>query len=120
MIDHRPRYRRFMRLLSASALVLAGAALLASNALAAPKLSRAERRAINRTVDAFVLHAVRHETPSVAYDLVSPTFRAGMSRKEFAAKDPAYPYPARGRHFPWSLDYVQADEVGASILLQPD
>ena len=109
-----------MRLLSATALALAAAALLASNAFAAPKLSPAERRAINRTVDAFVLHAVRHENPGAAYHLVSPTFRAGLSRKEFVAEDPAYPYPARGHHFPWTLDYVEGNEVGASIMLQPE
>jgi hypothetical protein len=109
-----------MRLVTASLVALAAAALLASNAFAAPKLSPQERRAINRTVDAFVLHAVRHENPGAAYDLVSPKFRAGMSRKEFVRNDPAYPYPARGRHFPWSLDYVDSNEVGGSLLLQPD
>jgi hypothetical protein len=108
-----------MRLIAASIFAVAAAALLASNALAAPKLSPKERRAINRTVDAFVLHAVRHENAAAAYDLVSPTFRAGMSKKEFARNDPAYPFPARGRHFPWSLDYVEPHEVGGSLLLQP-
>ena len=105
--------------LFATAIVALGAAVLASNAFAAPKLSPQERRAINRVVDGFVFHAVRHKNPAAAYDLVSPTFRAGMSRAEFARKDPAYPYPARGRHYPWSLDYVEPNEVGGSLLLQP-
>ena len=94
--------------------------MLASSAFAAPKLSASERKAINRTVDTFVIHAVRHENPAAAYDVVSPTLRAGLTRTEFAQKDPAYPFPARGKHHPWSLDYVLPNEVGGSILLQPE
>jgi hypothetical protein len=116
---HQPRYRPLMRHIALIFTALAAAAVLASSAFAAPKLSPAERRAINRTVDAFVVNAVARKNPAAAYDVVSPTFRAGMSRAEFARKDPAYPYPARGGHFHWSVDYVQANEVGGSILLQP-
>ena len=118
MIDHRSGYGPSMKLCTA-VIVALSAAVLASNAFAAPKLSPQERRAINRVVDGFVFHAVRHKNPAAAYDLVSPTFRAGMSRAEFARNDPAYPYPARGRHYPWSLDYVDPNEVGGSLLLQP-
>ena len=63
---------------------------------------------------------MRHENPAAAYDVVSPTLRAGLTRTEFARKDPAYPFPARGKHHPWSLDYVLPNEVGGSILLQPE
>jgi len=98
---------------------VAVAAVLAGGAAAA-KLSASDRKAINRTVDAFVLHAVRHENPAAVYGLVSPTFRAGLTRAEFAHKDPAYPYPARGKHFPWSLDYALPNEIGGSLLLQPE
>jgi hypothetical protein len=108
-----------MRLFSTSLLALALAAAVASNALAAPKLPHAERKVVNRTVDGFVLHAVRHKNAAAAYGLVSPTFRAGLSRKGFAKQDPAYPFPARGRHFPWTVDYVESGEIGGSILLQP-
>ena len=98
---------------------IAVTAVLAGGAAAA-KLSASDRKAISRTVDAFVLHAVRHENPAAVYGLVSPTFRAGLTRAEFAHKDPAYPYPARGKHFPWSLDYALPNEVGGSLLLQPE
>jgi hypothetical protein len=108
-----------MRVFAAFVLALAGAAVLSTSALAAPKLSQSERQKINRTINAFVLHAVRHKNPGAAYGLVSPEFRAGMSRKEFARKDPAYPYPARGRNHPWSLDYVLPGEIGGSLMLQP-
>jgi hypothetical protein len=109
-----------MRFIALTLTALAAAAVLASSALAAPKLSPAERKAINRAVDTFVFHAVRHKNAAAAYDVVSPNFRAGMTRAEFGRNDPAYPFPARGKHYHWSLDYVQPNEVGASILLQPE
>ena len=109
-----------MRLIALTITALAAAAVLASSAFAAPKLSASERKAINRAVDTFVIHAVRHENAAAAYDVVSPTLRAGLTRAEFARKDPAYPFPARGKHHPWSLDYVMPNEVGGSILLQPE
>lgn len=117
---HRPGYLAVMRLIALTITALAAAAVLASSAFAAPKLSASERKAINRAVDTFVIHAVRHENPAAAYDVVSPTLRAGLTRTEFARKDPAYPFPARGKHHPWSLDYVLPNEVGGSILLQPE
>lgn len=98
---------------------LAAAAVLASSALAAPKLAPAERKAINRAVDVFVFHAVRHHDAGAAYGFVSPTLRAGLTRAEFNRHSPAYPYPARGSHYHWWVDYVLPDEVGGSIMLQP-
>ena len=109
-----------MRLIALTIAALAAAAVLAASALAAPKLSTAERKAINRTVDVFVFHAVRHRDAGAAYAFVSPTLRAGLTRAEFSRHSPAYPYPARGRHYHWSLDYVLPNEVGGSILLQPE
>ena len=111
---------RSCELIALTITALAAAAVLASSAFAAPKLSASERKAINRAVDTFVIHAVRHENAAAAYDVVSPTLRAGLTRAEFARKDPAYPFPARGKHHPWSLDYVLPNEVGGSILLQPE
>src|SRR5262245_47962788 len=116
----RTGYRPGMRFVKLTLAALAAAAVLASSALAAPRLSESERKAINRAVDTFVLHAVRHKNAAAAYDVVSPTFRAGMTRAQFGRSDPAYPFPARGKHYPWSVDYVQANEVGGSLLLQPE
>lgn len=109
-----------MRRVSIVLLAVVAAAALAANALAAPKIPRAERKAIDKTISTFVLHAVRHENAAAAYGVVSPTFRAGLSRRAFAKQDPAYPFRARGKHFPWRVDYVEPDEIGGSILLQPD
>jgi len=110
-----------MRRVAVITVGLAAAAVLVSPASAAagPKLPRAERKAIDRTIDAFVLHAVRHKNPAAAYRLVSPTFRAGLSRKEFARQDPVYPFPARGHRFPWTVQYVEPREIGGIILIQP-
>src|SRR5215208_6175064 len=109
----RSGYLAVMRLVALTITALAAAAVLASSTSAAPKLSASERKAIDRAVDTFVAHAVRHENPAAAYDVVSPTLRAGLTRAEFARKDPAYPFPARGKHYPWSVDYVQRGDVGA-------
>jgi hypothetical protein len=113
------RYRRRMRHVALILTALCGAAVLASSALAAPKLSPAERKSIDHAVDVFVFHAVRHRSAGAAYAFVSPTMRAGLTRAEFNRRSPAYPYPARGRHYHWWLDYVQPNEVGGSIMLQP-
>jgi hypothetical protein len=109
-----------MRLTALTLTAFAAAAVLVSSAFAAPKLSASERKAINHTVDVFVFHAVRHRNAGAAYAFVSPTLRAGLTRAEFNRRSPAYPYPARGRHYHWSLDYVLPNEVGGSILLQPE
>jgi hypothetical protein len=84
-----------------------------------PKLPRAERKAVNRTINAFVLHAVRHKNPGAAYKLVSMDIRDGMTRKQFARHDPVYPFPARGTKFPWTLQYVDPGELGGTLFLQP-
>jgi hypothetical protein len=119
MTDHPQGYRPVMRVFASFVLALAGAAVLATSALAAPTLSQSERREVNRTINAFVLHAVRHRNASAAYDLVSSGFRAGLTRKEFGKRDPAYPFPARGTKFPWTLQYVEPHELGGIIMLQP-
>jgi hypothetical protein len=98
---------------------LAAAAALVSPASANPKLPRAERNAVARTIAGFVLHAVRHKNAGAAYALVSPTLRGGLSRKQFAHHNPVYPFPARGTKFPWTLQYVEPAEIGGTLFLQP-
>jgi hypothetical protein len=84
-----------------------------------PKLPRAERKAVARTIAGFVLHAVRHKNAGAAYALVSPTMREGLTRKQFAHQNPVYPFPARGTKFPWTLQYVEPTEIGGTLFLQP-
>lgn len=99
-------------------------ATLGALALAAPAhagLRPADRAAINRTIDAFVRDAVRREDLPAAYDLVTPTFRGGVSRRAWARGDtPVYPYPARGTSWHgWTLDYALPNDVAFELFLQP-
>jgi hypothetical protein len=81
----------------------------------------AERTAINRTIDAFVRDAVRHENLPAAYDLVTPQFRGGVSRRAWArGETPVYQYPARGTSWHgWTLDYALPNEVAFELVLAP-
>jgi hypothetical protein len=117
--DHPASYRPGMRIACAFLLALVAGATAVGSATAAPKLAPAERKTLNRTIDKFVLHAVRHKNPAAAYFLISPQGRSGLTKKQFAKQDPIYPFNAKGHHFPWSVDYVEPAEIGGSILLQP-
>jgi hypothetical protein len=113
------RYVCVMRRALCIAIALAALGALAPAANAG--LARAERRQISQAVDTFVVHAVRRQHPELAYHVVSPALRAGTTRADWAhSRDlPVYPYPAKGRHFGWHLQYVESHEVGASLLLHP-
>jgi hypothetical protein len=96
------------------------ACLLAVPATAAPKLSASDRQKISAAIDTFVNHAVKRHGVAAAYGVVDSQMRGGMTKKEWAKGDIAvYPYPARDLHHPWTLDYVEGNEVGAEVMLQP-
>jgi hypothetical protein len=91
-------------------------------ASAGGRLSAADRKSINHTIDILVNHAVKRHDPAAAYDIVTPTLRAGTTRKEWATGSiPVYPYPARGTSFghAWNLKYVTPGEVAVELMLQP-
>jgi hypothetical protein len=86
----------------------------------AARLTAADRQQISASIDAFVNHAVKRRDVGAAYGVVDSQLRAGMSRTEWAKGDiGVYPYPARGLHHPWTLDYIEGNEVGAELMLQP-
>jgi len=101
-------------------LVLLLFGLGASNAAAKPRLSKADRAGINRTLDAFVVHAVARQGVAKSYDLVTPYLRGGTDRKHWTAGSiPVYPYPAAGKRFHhWKLDYIDTT-VGIELMLRP-
>jgi hypothetical protein len=104
-------------LLAAVASLLTAAPALAKE----PKLSPADRAAINATLDVFVNHAVKRKGVGAAYDVVTPAMRGGMTRKQWANGDiPAYPYPAAGRQFhQWTIFSRTSQEVGIELILNP-
>ena len=96
------------------------ACLVAMPANAGTKLTARDRQEISRAIDVFVNHAVKRQNVGAAYGIVDSQLRGGMSKKEWSRGDiGVYPYPARDRHHPWTLDYFEGNEVGADLMLQP-
>jgi hypothetical protein len=106
------------------AIVMASVAALAAAAPAAakqPRLSPADRAAINETLDVFVNHAVKRKDVAKAYDVVTPTLRDGRTRAQWPnGSIPVYPYPAAGTQFhKWTIQYKTKDEVAIELILSP-
>ena len=85
------------------------------------RLTPASRRAIDALFDAFVPDAVERHDVARALPLVTPAFRAGVTRKEWMRGSlPVMPYDAVGRQFHgWTLIYAYPREVSVTVLLHP-
>ena len=82
-------------------------------------LRRADRRAIDRTLAAFVPAAVERKDPAAAYRLVTPTIRQAATRAEWRRGDiPVYPYPASARRS-WTLNFSYPGHVSLDLFVQP-
>ena len=106
------------------AILMASVAALAAAAPASakePRLSPADRAAINATLDVFVNSAVKRNDIAQSYDVVTPELRGGMTRAQWAKGSiPVYPYPAAGRQFhKWTIQYKTKDEVAIELILAP-
>jgi hypothetical protein len=101
--------------LTAFALTLAGQAGASGR-----RLTPADRKAISRSIDIFVNHAVKRHDVAKSFDVTAPELRAGTTRKQWATGNiPAYPYPARGTSHGWTILYVTKDEVAVNLILRP-
>jgi hypothetical protein len=85
-------------------------------------LTAERRRAIDTLLDSFVPAAVERRDPTRALSLVTPAFRTGVTRADWARGAlPVMPYQAEGDRFHgWTLDYSLADEIGVDLMLRPD
>jgi hypothetical protein len=94
-------------------------ALLLAGPASAGRISQSERRAINRTIDAFVNTAVKRQNVDAAWNLVTPEVRAGVSRSAWDAGNlPVYPYRAGGTTFhEWTVDSATANEVDFELMV---
>jgi hypothetical protein len=98
----------------------AAALVLAAPAVAAAPLSAADRQEISAAVDTFVNHAVRRSNVGASYAVVTPNMRGGMTLKQWSRGSlPVNPYPARGQHHPWTVQYRSGNELGLEIILAP-
>jgi hypothetical protein len=98
--------------------------MIAALVFAAPAgaaLSHADRAAIDRTIDAYIRDGVLGANVPATYDLVTPQFRGGQTRRSWVrGNTPIYPYPARGSSWHgWTIDYVLKNDVAFELVLQP-
>ncbi len=76
---------------------------------------------IDNVLDTFVPAAVERRDPLRSLPLVTPAFRAGQTRADWARGNmPVQPFRARDHRFHgWRLDYSYPNEVSVDLLLQP-
>jgi hypothetical protein len=87
----------------------------------APTLAPTVRRAIDRTISAFVVDAVARHRPAAAFDLATPAMRAGQTRAEWAGGHlPVPPFDARGSSATqYSVLSASPRDAELRLLLQP-
>jgi hypothetical protein len=85
------------------------------------RVTAAERRAVNRTLVAFVRSAVTRDDPAAAWGLATPAMRSGVNRKQWnEGQLPVAPFPARIPNEPsWSVLSSFAGDLTVDVLLQP-
>jgi hypothetical protein len=79
----------------------------------------ADRRAIDRLLDRFVVAAVARRDPGAAFALATPALRAGTTRADWRRGSiPVQPLAVRGTAFHgWSPSYSYRDEVNLELLV---
>jgi hypothetical protein len=84
------------------------------------RLGKADRRAIGRTLVAFVRTGVAQQDLTAAYDLVTPSFRGGTTPTQWRrGGSPIYVYPAATQRISgnWRVDYSYRGQVGVAMML---
>jgi hypothetical protein len=81
----------------------------------------ARRAEVNKLFDAFVPAAVERRDPAAAYDLVTPSFRGGASRRAWRNGElPVYPYEPKGHTFHgWTVDVSYRTSMSVQLYMQP-
>jgi hypothetical protein len=82
------------------------------------ELTRVERARALSTAANFVTHAVARRRVDLAYDLVDPNLKAGMTRAEWSkGAIPVVPFPVDEAR--WKVEYSYGDALGLQVLLLP-
>jgi hypothetical protein len=84
-------------------------------------LTRADRRAIDATLERFVQEAMGRTDLTAAYRLTTANLRGGLTLAQWRRGDiPVYPYSARpGSSRGWSLQFVEGNHAAIETFLQP-
>jgi len=99
-----------------------GTALPQTVAIQKPtRVTAAERRAVDRTLSAFVKTALTRADPAAAWNLVTADMKGGVSRKEWNSGTlPVAPFPAQvPKRLSWDVLSSYADDLTLDLLLQP-
>jgi hypothetical protein len=85
------------------------------------RLTRADRKLVNQTIDTVLNDGVKRKNPSAVYEIVTPNLRSQASRSEWRRGDiPVYPYPALGKRFHgWTINYSQQNHLNVDLLVMP-
>jgi hypothetical protein len=85
------------------------------------RLTRADRKLVNRTIDTVLNDGVKRQNPSAVYEVATPNLRSQASRSEWRRGDiPVYPYPALGNKFHgWTINYSQRNHLNVDLLVMP-
>ena len=82
------------------------------------ELTQAERARALSTAANFVTHAVARRKVELAYDLVGPDLKGGMTRAQWREGTiPVVPFPVREAR--WKVEYSYSDALGLQVLLLP-
>ena len=82
------------------------------------KLMKAEQVALVSIAQRFVESAVLRDRPERAYEIVAPSLRAGLSKKQWATGAiPVIPYPVDRAL--WKVEYSNSESVGLLVAVYP-
>jgi hypothetical protein len=87
----------------------------------AVRLTRADRKQVNETIDMVINGGVKRRNPGAVYRYASPQLRSQATRSEWRRGDiPIYPYPAQGKKFHgWTINYSQRNHLNVDLLVMP-
>jgi hypothetical protein len=87
----------------------------------AVRLSPADRKLVNQTIDVVLNDGVKRQDPSAVYEIVTPNLRSQASRSDWRRGNiPVYPYPALGKKFHgWTINYSQRNHLNVDLLVMP-
>lgn len=85
------------------------------------RLTRADRKVVNETIDVVMNDGVKRQNPSEVYSIVTPNLRSQATRDEWRRGDiPVYPYPALGKRFHgWTINYSHKNHLNVDLLVMP-
>ena len=85
------------------------------------KITRADRRTIDGTLERFVQDAMGRQDLAAAWALTTKNLRGGLTPAQWKRGDiPVYPYRARsGSSRGWSLQFVEGNHAAIEVFLQP-